>query len=154
MTIVPSVADIFLTLPEVTTIAPPHLRSSGTKWTVREEATDHAAILLRGAESPEAGDRESARAWSFHQLEEILTQNTIFLKWINAGGDHSPLFYAPKTDIRFDIQEQNKNIPFNPLFLQKNEIFLVGEGISSPCWERIHKKSDLPFWLAAYWRFL
>ena len=34
-TMVPSVSDIFLTLPEVTTIAPPLLCSSGTKYLMR-----------------------------------------------------------------------------------------------------------------------
>ena len=34
-TIVPSVADIFLTLPETSTIAPPDLCSSGTKYLMR-----------------------------------------------------------------------------------------------------------------------
>ena len=35
ITIVPSVADIFLTLPETSTIAPPLLCSSGTKYLMR-----------------------------------------------------------------------------------------------------------------------
>jgi hypothetical protein len=44
---------------------------------MRQKATNHAAVLLRGAESPETGDRESSGTGSFHQPKEILKKETV-----------------------------------------------------------------------------